>query len=73
MSRTYDYYRDDLKREGQEREEQERYDFELQYEEEKWYYEQMEQMKESEELSEIPSTEEDLFRQILEDERNENE
>ena len=64
MSRSHDFYRDDL-----EREDQERYDFNLQYEEEKWYHEQMELLKE-EDISEIPSTEEDLFRQILEDERN---
>jgi len=71
MSRTYEYYRDDLKRQEQEREEQERYDFEQQYDEERWYHEQMELLKETDDISEIPSTEEDLFRQILEDERNE--
>ena len=72
MSRTFDYYRDDLKRQEQEREIQEKFDFEQQYEEERWYHEQIELMEETDELSDIPSTEEDLFRQILEDERNEN-
>jgi hypothetical protein len=57
MSKTYEYYRDDLKRQEQEREEQERWDFEQQYEEEKWYYEQMELLKEDNSISEIPEEE----------------
>ena len=53
MSRTYEYYRDDLKRQEQEKEDQERYDFNQQYEEEQWYYEQMELFKENDDLSKI--------------------
>jgi hypothetical protein len=71
MSKTYEYYRDDLKRQEQERDEQERYNLEQLYEEERWYREQMELLKDTDDISEIPSTEEDLFRQILEDEKNE--
>lgn len=69
MSRTYEFYKE------QERERQEESDFNQQFDDEKWYYDQMEILKKQEEkeLSEIPSTEEDLFRQILEDEINENE
>jgi hypothetical protein len=70
MSKTYEYYRDDLKRQEQEREDQERYDFEKEYEDEKWYHEQMELYDQVDDISEIPSTEEDLFRDILEDEQN---
>jgi hypothetical protein len=56
MSRTYEYYRE------------EKNDDEI---EKQYYQEQMEYMKETDDISEVPSTEEDLFRQILEDERNE--
>jgi hypothetical protein len=59
MSKTYEYYRDDLKRQEREREEQEKYDFEQQYEEEKWYREQMELLNENDDISEIPSDNED--------------
>lgn len=72
MSRTYEYYRDDLKRQEQEREELEKYDFEQQYEEEKWYHEQMDLCEEDESISEIPLTDEDIFRWILDNEKNEN-
>ena len=64
MSRTYEFYR------NQERERQEEADFNQQFVDDQWYYDQFE--KETPKLSEIPSTEEDLLRQILEDERNEN-
>jgi type III secretory pathway component EscR len=73
MSKTYEHYRDDLKRQEQEREEQEEYDFNREYEDEKWYHEQMELLNDDDGISEIPSTEEDLFRQIQEDEINETE
>jgi hypothetical protein len=56
MSRTYEHYRE------------ERTDDEI---EKQYYQEQMEHMKETDDISEVPSTEEELFRQILEDERNE--
>jgi len=66
MSRTNEYYREEQHREDLERQ---RYEFE---QEERWYHEQMELMEETDNLSEVPSTEEELFLQILEDERNEN-
>lgn len=68
MSRTYEYYRE------KQRKDQEEADFNQQFVDEQWYHDQTEDIRKQEEreISETPSTEEDLFRQILEDERNEN-